>query len=122
LGETVVKTGSVDLYGSTPADLCTSEQFYGCTRTAGGVNIINPVTSARVRTAESFSFKYGRVEVKAKIPKGDWLWPAIWLLPQRNEYGSWPLSSEIDIMESRGNDPTYIKGTEHLGRGTTKTF
>lgn len=37
--------------------------------------------SARVRTAESFSFRYGRVEVRAKLPRGDWLWPAIWMLP-----------------------------------------
>jgi beta-glucanase (GH16 family) len=46
---------------------------------------------------------YGRVEVRAKLPRGDWLWPAIWLLPQWNQYGDWPASGEIDIMESRGN-------------------
>lgn len=51
----------------------------------------------------SFSFKYGRVEVKAKLPAGDWLWPAIWMLPTDSAYGSWPSSGEIDIMESRGN-------------------
>ena len=43
------------------------------------------------------------MEVRAKLPKGDWLWPAIWLLPRYNEYGTWPASGEIDIMESRGN-------------------
>jgi beta-glucanase (GH16 family) len=47
-------------------------------------------------------FKSGQ-KVKAKLPKGDWLWPAIWLLPYRNQYGMWPASGEIDIMESRGN-------------------
>ena len=41
--------------------------------------------------------------LKAKLPKGDWLWPAIWMLPRYNEYGQWPASGEIDIMESRGN-------------------
>jgi beta-glucanase (GH16 family) len=47
--------------------------------------------------------KYGRLEVKAQLPKGDWLWPAIWMIPVNNEYGQWPASGEIDIVESRGN-------------------
>jgi beta-glucanase (GH16 family) len=38
--------------------------------------------SARVRSVESFAFKYGRIEITAKMPKGDWLWPALWLLPK----------------------------------------
>jgi beta-glucanase (GH16 family) len=49
------------------------------------------------------SIKYGRVEVKARVPLGDWLWPAIWMLPTWEQYGGWPASGEIDIMESRGN-------------------
>lgn len=49
--------------------------------------------------------KYGKLEVRAKLPKGDWIWPAIWLLPKDEKYGTWPLSGEIDIMESRGNPP-----------------
>ncbi len=40
----------------------------------------------------------------------DWLWPAIWLLPEKNAYGQWPASGEIDVMESRGNKPGYVKG------------
>jgi len=69
--------------------------------------IINPVQSARVSTVQSASIKYGRVEVRAKLPRGDWLWPAIWMLPVNNTYGAWPLSGEIDIMESRGNGRSY---------------
>lgn len=57
-----------------------------------------------MRTAETFSFKYGRVEIKAKLPKGKWIWPALWLLPKHSIYGNWPASGEIDIMESRGNE------------------
>ena len=64
---------------------------------------MNPVQSARLRTAETFAFKYGRVEVSAKMPKGDWLWPAIWLMPANGAYGAWPASGEIDLLESRGN-------------------
>jgi beta-glucanase (GH16 family) len=56
-----------------------------------------------MRTVKSFNFTYGRVEVTAQLPKGDWIWPAIWMLPTDNAYGTWPASGEIDIMESRGN-------------------
>ena len=88
-------------------------------RSAGNGAILNPIRSARLRTADSFSFKYGRVEVKAKVPRGDWLWPAIWLLPKDQAYGPWPASGEIDIMESRGNDETYPEssdgGINHFG-------
>ncbi|KDR21902.1 Beta-1,3-glucan-binding protein 1 [Zootermopsis nevadensis] len=66
-------------------------------------DIVLPVQSARIRTINSFSFLYGRVEVRAKLPRGDWLWPAIWLKPRKDEYGSWPASGEIDIMEARAN-------------------
>jgi len=103
--------GSYNLWGGTPADTCTSNQFWGCERNAGASgNYINPIMSARLRTAESFSFKYGRVEVSAQLPKGDWIWPAIWMLPTDQAYGTWPASGEIDIMESRGNDPSCSVG------------
>lgn len=71
--------------------------------------------SARVRTAQSFNFTYGRVEVVAQLPKGDWIWPAIWMLPTDQAYGSWPASGEIDIMESRGNDPSCPGGSNMFG-------
>lgn len=100
-----------NIWGGDPASLCTGNQFYGCERTSGaGGNILNPVVSARVRTAETFAFKYGRVEVVAKLPAGDWFWPAIWLLPSSAPYGTWPSSGEIDIMESRGNARGYPGG------------
>jgi len=106
---------NMDVWGGSPADQCTDPQFYGCFRTSGeGGNYLNPVKSAAIRTAESFSFRYGKVEVRAKLPKGDWLWPAIWLLPRYNVYGNWPASGEIDIMESRGNDPSYSPGGRNV--------
>ena len=95
----------------SPAELCTGPSFYGCERSAAASgNVINPIRSARLRTVKSFNFKFGRVEIKAKLPKGDWLWPAVWLLPTNNEFGPWPASGEIDILESRGNDPSYPVG------------
>ena len=108
IGDDGLYTSTQSIWGGSPADLCTSNAFYGCERSAlGGGTVINPVRSARLRTAESFSFKYGRVEISAKMPRGDWLWPAIWMLPRDLEYGLWPASGEIDILESRGNDESY---------------
>ncbi|KAJ7689729.1 glycoside hydrolase family 16 protein [Mycena rosella] len=72
-------------------------------------HILPPVMSARISTRRSASVKFGRVEVVAKLPTGDWLWPAIWMLPVDETYGGWPLSGEIDIMEARGNGPSYPK-------------
>ena len=54
------------------------------------------------------------MDIRAKLPKGNWIWPAIWLLPKNNEFGQWPASGEIDLVESRGNDPACADG----GRNT----
>ncbi|OZJ05145.1 hypothetical protein BZG36_01344 [Bifiguratus adelaidae] len=88
---------------------CTGTLWSDCMRTSNSTNgtIINPVQSARLTTRNSVSINRGRVEVVAKFPKGDWLWPAIWLMPKNNVYGAWPASGEIDIAESRGNTRTY---------------
>jgi beta-glucanase (GH16 family) len=103
-GNQGLQTMDLNIWGSTPADMCTGNAFYGCERVGGaGGNILNPIQSASIRTTESFSFQYGRVEIRAKLPKGDWIWPAMWLLPRYNSYGNWPASGEIDVVESRGN-------------------
>jgi len=80
--------------------------------------VISPVQSARLTTRRSASIKYGKVEVRAKMPSGDWLWPAIWMLPVQNTYGPWPMSGEIDIVESRGNWRTYPKQGQNYVRGS----
>jgi hypothetical protein len=54
---------------------CTNPSDWGCERKGTHVHVLNPITSARIRTVESFSFCYGKVEVRAKLPTGDWLWP-----------------------------------------------
>lgn len=111
IGEQAMRHGTVNLWGGSPADTCTMNSNYGCERSAAGSgNIINPIRSARLRTINSLNLNYGRVEVTAKLPRGDWLWPAIWMLPTYQEYGPWPVSGEIDIMESRGNGPNYPAG------------
>ncbi|KAK0462851.1 GH16 beta-1,3-glucan recognition protein [Desarmillaria tabescens] len=80
--------------------------------------IINPIQSARISTRSSANIRYGKVEVRAKIPTGDWMWPAIWMLPVDNTYGDWPLSGEIDIMESRGNGISYPRQGSNYVRGS----
>jgi hypothetical protein len=95
---------------------CTQAAWFGCLRSSNGLvggNIINPVTSARISTKDSFSFRYGRVEISARLPIGKWLWPAMWLLPSSEYYGIWPASGEIDLMEATGNDPSVWSSTIH---------
>jgi len=109
-GEEFLTSGTLNLHGGAPADQCTNPSFYGCERMGQATNVLNPVQSARIRTVNSFSFRYGRVEVRAKMPAGDWLWPAIWLMPRDNVYGSWPASGEIDLTETRGNRKLFQNG------------
>jgi hypothetical protein len=121
IGEENVKGNNfrLSMWGSSPADMCTGNEYWGCERSAGGGgNYLNPVLSARIRTPDSMTIKYGKVEIRAKLPKGNWIWPAIWMLPRHNSYGSWPTSGEIDIMESRGN-PTSEGLLGHNTFGST---
>jgi beta-glucanase (GH16 family) len=70
-------------------------------------------TSARLLSKDKFAFKYGKVEVKAKLPAGGGTWPAIWMLGSDINTVSWPACGEIDIMEHLGNDLNKIYGTLH---------
>lgn len=72
-------------------------------------------TSARMVTKNKGDWKYGRIEVKARIPAGTGMWPAIWMLPTNWEYGGWPHSGEIDIMENVGYWPDSALSTVHTG-------
>lgn len=105
------ETGVLDIWGMDPGSQCTGNYDYGCFRVAGaGGNILNPIQSGLVRTVNSFKFRYGKVVIRAKMPKGKWIWPAIWMLPAYYQYGTWPASGEIDLVESRGNGPEYPGG------------
>ena len=70
-------------------------------------------TSARLLTKDKFSFKYGKIEVRAKLPAGAGTWPAIWMLGSNIGATGWPASGEIDIMEHKGREPGKIYGTVH---------
>jgi beta-glucanase (GH16 family) len=79
---------------------CTSTNKTACSVSSNAKThaVINPVRSARLNTKNSASISFGKVEVRAKLPKGDWLWPAIWMLPvDDTKYGIWPMGGEIDV-------------------------
>ena len=70
-------------------------------------------TSARLTTKDVAAWKYGRIEVRAKLPQGVGMWPAIWMLGENKEQVGWPESGEIDIMEYVGHNKDSIFGTIH---------
>jgi len=72
-------------------------------------------TSARINTKGKASWKYGKFEIRAKQPKGAYLWPALWMMPRDSVYGGWAASGEIDIYEGRGQNPNEYQSTLHYG-------
>lgn len=77
-------------------------------------------TSARITTQNKVSFTYGRIEARLKVPYGQGLWPAFWLLGANYKTVSWPGCGEIDIMENIGREPGTVHGTVH-GPGYART-
>lgn len=83
------------------------------------------ISSARLSTRGKASWRYGKVEVRAKLPQGQGTWPAIWMLPEKDRYGTWAASGEIDILEAvnlgvpcakcPGGRENTILGTLHFG-------
>ncbi len=73
-------------------------------------------TSGKIKSQNKKDFTYGKVSVSAKVPQGQGLWPAIWMMPtDESKYGQWPKCGEIDIMEVLGNDVSTAYGTVHYG-------
>ncbi len=72
-------------------------------------------TSARMKTEGLFSALYGRFAFRVKLPAGQGLWPALWMMPEDSVYGAWAASGEIDVMETIGSNPTNVFGTLHFG-------
>ncbi|WP_091429789.1 glycoside hydrolase family 16 protein [Flavobacterium degerlachei] len=70
-------------------------------------------TSARLLTKGLFAQKYGRFEARIRLPYGQGIWPAFWLLGDNSDEVGWPKCGEIDIMEYRGQEPTKVLGTVH---------
>lgn len=70
-------------------------------------------TSSRLNSQDKYEFKYGKIEVRAKLPSGGGTWPAIWMLGADIDKNAWPACGEIDIMEYKGNEPYSVYGTFH---------
>ncbi|WP_460326218.1 carbohydrate binding domain-containing protein [Paenibacillus sp. YSY-4.3] len=76
----------------------------------------NPYTSAKLTTEGKGDWTYGKFEIRAQMPQGKGIWPAIWMMSKdQNLYSGWPASGEIDIMELLGHEPNKIYGTLHYG-------
>lgn len=73
-------------------------------------------SSARLVSKHKGDWTYGKITARAKLPKGKGVWPAIWMLPTNWEYGGWPESGEIDIMEFVGYMPDSLFGSVHTER------
>lgn len=63
-------------------------------------SVTKPFSSGKVRTRGLAAWRYGKIEFRARVPKGQGTWPAVWMMPADDRYGPWPLSGEIDILEA----------------------
>ena len=70
-------------------------------------------SSARLLTRERYSFKYGLFEARLRLPVGQGVWPAFWLLGANLDQVGWPQCGEIDVMENRGSEPGLVHGAVH---------
>jgi len=70
-------------------------------------------TSARLHTANKHTWTYGKIAARIKLPKGQGIWPAFWMLGSDIDTNPWPAAGEIDIMELRGQEPSTIAGSVH---------
>jgi len=79
----------------------------------GSDGVTRDYTSARLKTQTKFAQKYGRFEARIKIPRGQGIWPAFWMLGDDVDKVGWPQCGEIDIMENIGKEPALVHGTIH---------
>ena len=119
--------------GGNQEKQCYTDSETNSFQAAGKLNIVAmpaeegaalPYTSARLNSRYKADFKYGRIEISAKLPSGQGAWPAFWMMPTDEMYGGWPKSGEIDIVEavnlkttdSDGNVEAKVYGTLHYGK------
>ncbi len=77
-------------------------------------------TSSRIITKGKKEFKFGRIDIRAALPQGQGIWPALWMLGGNINTINWPACGEIDIMELIGNQPNRVYGTAHYGPSTSQ--
>ena len=101
------RTANADLEGGSLVVKALRETF------TGPDNITRNYTSARLLTRNKFTQAYGRFEARIKIPYGQGIWPAFWMLGDNIDTAGWPNCGEIDIMENIGKEPSIVHGTFH---------
>ncbi|WP_298492667.1 family 16 glycosylhydrolase [uncultured Algibacter sp.] len=101
--------GEVQSYTSDASNVIVEDGILKITAIKDGSNY----TSTRLKSIDLFEFKYGRVEVSAKLPSAQGTWPAIWMLGANFPEVGWPTCGEIDIMEQTGADKNTSLGTYH---------
>jgi beta-glucanase (GH16 family) len=106
------RTRNASLDGSGHLVILADREHFGGT---GGKE--RDYTSARLKTEGLFAQAYGRFESRMKIPFGQGLWPAFWMLGADIETAGWPACGEIDIMENIGKEPATVYGSIHAPRG-----
>ncbi|EFN85450.1 beta-1,3-glucan-binding protein [Harpegnathos saltator] len=111
-------------YGKLQLNGCTSNVPMECSRRAVSFSILPPVISVRLTTRHFFSFRYGKIEIRAKFPQGDWLYPEMWLEPKYMTYGPNYASGRVLLGQTRGNenlvnatDPSIIYDSRRLDFG-----
>lgn len=77
-------------------------------------------TSSRIITQDKQEFKFGRIDIRAVLPEGQGLWPALWMLGHDFQEVGWPTCGEIDIMELVGHQPNKVHGTAHFGENVSQ--
>ncbi|MFT4032594.1 MAG: glycoside hydrolase family 16 protein [Siphonobacter sp.] len=95
-------------------------QNSGSANSQPNVGLVAAYTSASLLTLGKTFWKYGRFEMRAKVPKGKGSWPAFWMKGANNRTVKWPFCGEIDIMEFAGKDSTQVYGTVHYADSTGK--
>ena len=78
-------------------------------------------TSARLKTQDRYTQRYGRIEARIRLPQGRGIWPAYWMLGADIDEVGWPMSGEIDVMENVGHEPSVIHGSVH-GPGSSGAY
>ena len=79
-------------------------------------------TSARILTKGKREFQFGRIDIRARLPKGQGIWPALWMLGSNFGSVGWPNCGELDIMELVGHQPNKVHGTAHWGNKPPSTY
>jgi beta-glucanase (GH16 family) len=80
---------------------------------AGRDGVARSYTSGRIESRGRFELQYGRIEARIKVPKGQGIWPAFWMLGSDYDRIGWPACGEIDIMENVGFEPSMVHGSLH---------